>query len=68
MAHNMKGSGTSYGFEDLSRIGAALEDAAELRDPHATGAQLSQLSDYLSAVQLKPAKIAPLRAVAGQGS
>jgi CheY-like chemotaxis protein/HPt (histidine-containing phosphotransfer) domain-containing protein len=68
MAHNMKGSGTSYGFEDLSRIGAALEDAAELRDPHAIGAQLSQLNGYLNAVQLKPVKIVPLRAVAGQGS
>jgi CheY-like chemotaxis protein len=52
LAHCIKGTGTSYGFAHLSRIGAALEAAAVRRDSTATGAQLGQLTDYLEQVQL----------------
>ena len=52
LAHNMKGCGTSFGFADLSRIGAALEVAAKRRDSGAADTQLRQLSDYLEKVQV----------------
>lgn len=55
LAHNIKGTGSSYGFVDLSRIGAALEVAAKRRDPCDAGAQLAELNDYLAHVQvIKP--------------
>jgi len=50
MAHNIKGSGASYGFSDLTRIGAALELAAKQNDAGGSGAQLAQLNDYLNHV------------------
>jgi HPt (histidine-containing phosphotransfer) domain-containing protein len=55
LSHNIKGTGTSYGLPDLSRIGADLELAAKLRDSRAAGAQLTQLSSYLKHLRLQPA-------------
>jgi HPt (histidine-containing phosphotransfer) domain-containing protein len=52
LAHNIKGTGTSYGFVVLSRIGAALEVAARRRDPSDAGAQLRDLNDYLGHVHV----------------
>jgi PAS domain S-box-containing protein len=52
LGHNLKGSGTSYGFPDLTRIGMALEQSANQTDSGALGAQLIDLSDYLSRVEL----------------
>jgi HPt (histidine-containing phosphotransfer) domain-containing protein len=52
LAHNVRGTGSSYGFVDLSRIGAALEVAAKRRDPCDAGAQLTELNDYLAHVQV----------------
>jgi PAS domain S-box-containing protein len=51
LAHNIKGTGTSYGFVDLSRIGAALEIAAKQRDSGAADAQLAQLNDFLEHIR-----------------
>jgi HPt (histidine-containing phosphotransfer) domain-containing protein len=48
LGHNMKGSGTSFGFPELSRIGAALEFSAKQMDAVATGGQLMELGNYLS--------------------
>ena len=47
LGHNIKGSGTSFGFPEISRIGAALQYSAEQRDTVATGTQLMELRDYL---------------------
>jgi HPt (histidine-containing phosphotransfer) domain-containing protein len=62
LGHNLKGSGGSYGFPGLTRIGAALEDSAKRRDPVTISTQLSQLKDYLGRVELKggqhPCKVA----------
>jgi CheY-like chemotaxis protein len=52
LAHNLKGSGTSYGFPDLTRIGIALEQSANQTDMGALSAQLSDLKDYLARVEL----------------
>lgn len=47
LSHNIKGTGTSYGMPDLSRIGADLECAAKQCDAAAASAQLTQLNYYL---------------------
>ena len=52
MGHNIKGSGGSYGFPELTRMGAALEHSAKQSDPGALTIQLTELKDYLGRVQL----------------
>jgi histidine phosphotransfer protein HptB len=47
LGHNIKGTGTSFGFPEISRIGAALQDSAEQMDTVATGRQLAELGDFL---------------------
>jgi histidine phosphotransfer protein HptB len=51
LSHNIKGTGTSYGLPDLSRIGADLELAAKQCDTAAAGDQLMQLNYYLEHLQ-----------------
>jgi hypothetical protein len=48
----MKGTGASYGFEELTRIGGLLERSAIQGDRGALGANLTELTDYLAKVQL----------------
>jgi CheY-like chemotaxis protein len=52
LAHNLKGTGQSYGFSDLTRLGRALEESAQNEDGHAVRGLLNQLGDYLDRVQL----------------
>jgi HPt (histidine-containing phosphotransfer) domain-containing protein len=52
LGHNIKGSGTSFGFPEISRIGAALQDSAGQKDAVATGIQLKELGEYLDKVEL----------------
>jgi PAS domain S-box-containing protein len=52
LGHNMKGTGGSYGFPELTRMGAALEQSAKQPDPGALSIQLTELKDYLGQVQL----------------
>jgi signal transduction histidine kinase/DNA-binding response OmpR family regulator len=52
LGHNMKGSGASYGFAELTRFGAELETAAMESDHDALALQIPQLGAYLSRVQL----------------
>ena len=52
LAHNLKGSGTSYGFPDLTRLGTALEQSANQTDTVGLDAQLADLKDYLARVEL----------------
>jgi CheY-like chemotaxis protein len=52
IAHNMKGTGTSYGFPALTRMGGALERSAKQRDAGALDAQLAELKEYLGRVVL----------------
>jgi CheY-like chemotaxis protein len=55
LSHNMKGTGTAYGFHTLTLFGAELEHAARARDTPAFARQLKELQDYLGRVQLCPA-------------
>jgi HPt (histidine-containing phosphotransfer) domain-containing protein len=50
LAHNMKGTGTSYGFPDISRLGAAIEQASKNGDERELSEQITNLSACLSAV------------------
>jgi len=53
MGHNLKGIGTSYGFEGISEIGRAIETAAEKEDATAIKQQAKALDDYLRRVRLE---------------
>jgi PAS domain S-box-containing protein len=52
LAHDIKGTGSSFGFPALTRMGAGLENSAKLLDASALDLQLTELKDYLGRVQL----------------
>ncbi len=52
LAHNLKGSGGTYGFPGLSQIGATLEQSATVADIQLLRDGLSQLESYLNRIQL----------------
>jgi len=47
LGRDLKGSGGGYGFPELTRLGAALEEFAEQKDGPAVGAKMTELSHYL---------------------
>ncbi len=47
LAHNMKGTGTSFGFPELTRLGNEIELSAKREDAGAIDRQLLELSSYL---------------------
>lgn len=53
LGHSMKGSGGGYGFDGLSTIGAAIEQAALDRDVCGLTTQRAQLADYLARVEVR---------------
>ncbi len=53
LGHSMKGSGGSYGFEVISRIGRELEVAARDKDGGAVRQTLTELVDYLRRVHVQ---------------
>lgn len=50
LGHRMKGEGAGYGFDAISAIGAALEQAAQNGYAHEIRAHLSDLEDFLGRV------------------
>ncbi len=50
--HNWKGSGKGYGFDDVTRIGAALEQAGKKQDAAAARELLKELEDYLDSISI----------------
>jgi CheY-like chemotaxis protein len=52
LGHNIKGTGASYGFPALTKMGASLELSARQKDTSAVSTQLTDLKDYLDRVQL----------------
>ena len=52
IGHKIKGSGGGYGFDGLSKIGAALEIAAKGEDASGVKSNLAKLEDYLERVQI----------------
>ncbi len=51
-AHNLKGSGKSYGFEQLTQLGWNIEQSASAAEPAALAEQLDELRRYLSCVDV----------------
>ena len=52
MGHGMKGAGGSWGFQAITDIGAALEQAAESGDTDASRRWVGELSSYLDRVEI----------------
>nr|MBI3611965.1 response regulator [Nitrospirota bacterium] len=52
LGHSMKGAGGGYGFDAITDIGAALEQAAKARNPGDVHRGLSDLSAYLDRVEV----------------
>lgn len=52
LGHRMKGDGGGYGFNRISEIGAAMEQAAEQQNHPACGKQLAQLEEFLARVEV----------------
>ncbi len=51
--HGMKGAGGAYGFPEISRLGAGLEEGAQRRDAVAVGALAAGLEEYLARIEVK---------------
>jgi len=52
MGHRMKGSGGSFGFEEISVIGEELESAAQITDADAIRSAVGRLEEYLKHVSV----------------
>ena len=52
LGHGMRGAGSSYGFQAITDIGAALEQAAESADTNASRKWVGELSRYLDRVEI----------------
>ncbi len=51
LGHNMRGSGSAFGFQAITDIGAALQEAAENADTGASRKWVGELSTYLDRVK-----------------
>jgi two-component system, sensor histidine kinase len=47
LGHNMKGTGTSFGFPDITELGDSIEHAAKERDLDAASAAIARLQCFL---------------------
>jgi HPt (histidine-containing phosphotransfer) domain-containing protein len=54
-AHGMKGSGGAYGFPEISRLGAAMEEGARQRDTDAIAGFVARLEEYLAQIEIRRA-------------
>jgi HPt (histidine-containing phosphotransfer) domain-containing protein len=50
--HSMKGTGASYGFDQITDIGAAIETAARNSDAQAIATEVDRLAHYLDNLQI----------------
>lgn len=53
-AHGLKGSGGGYGFPEISRLGAAMEEGALGRDAAAISTLVASLEAYLARIEIEP--------------
>jgi len=61
MGHNLKGIGSSYGFDGISEIGRSIELAGEQQDGPAIRRLATELDEYLRRVRLDPMRCLYLR-------
>ncbi|HJU06428.1 MAG TPA: Hpt domain-containing protein [Nitrospiraceae bacterium] len=50
--HRLRGDGGGYGFPDISRVGAALEQAGKDQDSSTIHRHIMELSTYLDRVEV----------------
>ena len=50
--HSMKGTGGGYGFDELSSIGRAIENAAKNRDAESVRQSIIDLTDFLNKLEV----------------
>ena len=51
LAHNLKGNGACYGFDELSKLGAALEAASKRADRTEADQHIAEITRYLNEVE-----------------
>jgi HPt (histidine-containing phosphotransfer) domain-containing protein len=51
LGHNMRGSGSAFGFQAITDIGGALQQAAESADTDTARKLVGELSSYLQSVE-----------------
>lgn len=54
IGHELKGTAGSYGFQELSAIGATLETAAITGNLASAGEAIARMGDYLARVSVVP--------------
>ncbi|MBF0260753.1 MAG: Hpt domain-containing protein [Magnetococcales bacterium] len=52
LGHRMKGSGAGYGFDAISEIGRAIEEAAKRDDPSGVEYGVAELAAYLERLEV----------------
>jgi HPt (histidine-containing phosphotransfer) domain-containing protein len=52
IGHSMKGSGGGYGFDEISRIGNGIEEAAKQGDQNKIEQLINQLAQFLATVEI----------------
>lgn len=53
LAHGIKGAGGSYGFDELTALAAALDQAAKAGHGAAVGEGLAAIERYLTAIDVQ---------------
>ena len=51
LGHNLRGTGSSYGFPKITHIGEAIESAAKAADADTCRNQIEELTEYLARVE-----------------
>lgn len=51
--HNLFGSGSAYGLDEISRLGQRIERAAEQQDTAGLEALISELEAFLGALEIR---------------
>lgn len=51
--HNLFGSGSAYGLDEISRLGEKIERAAEQRDAAGLDALINDLETFLGALKIR---------------
>jgi HPt (histidine-containing phosphotransfer) domain-containing protein len=52
IGHSLKGVGGGYGFDRMSELGAAIEEAGKSSDLESAKDHVDQLGDYLSRLEI----------------
>ena len=52
LGHSMKGCGSGYGFDEITELGRALEQAAKNQDEEDIKGKTAELSAYLDSLEI----------------